>query len=462
MTIYEKLTVSSALLLMTVFPVWSLSFEDVLERVYHVAEVQNAALEVKAAEKQYALSSFPGDSNLTFSPSITGIGEEDDSSGVKQADIKASLNAGIPVGLSKERQLALSEAGEALERARMNLQQARVQAYADIFTLYKKAWLAQQEVEVVELELEAARENARVTRELFERGDAALMDLNGAEDDLNIAESGLVSAQLAERIGRLELNYAVGLGPSSKDTLEPVNLEFREIPRPPELTDWAVEHSLEVREKRDEIAALYREMDASYGVISPPTLRLSFSGWDQDASLSYSAENPSFGFSYSFPLAGFGEDLSVSEGGSSDRDTWQIGLSVSLPIRSGETDRREAELNRTRISSSEAQIELLEDSLALRIRSLYQQYVLSSETVEQTRRAVETAEKTLDTVLSRRSEQRATSADEFAALAQLERARFRHDSAITGQQEAKLMTASAACWLENLWEKHSVFTDGER
>jgi len=438
-----KAGIFSLLLFFPALTGWALSLSDVTGQVDRLPEVHTALLELEAAEQRYAISAFPGDPSLSLSPSIS-VKSEDGGEFAEQTQLSGSLGAALPLGLSSSRRLELQSSEAALSREQVNLEQARAEGYVKLFNFYQQAWLAQREVGVLQAEEDAARENLRVVRQRFDRGDASLSAMNTAEDELGSAENALISGTLSRRISWLELAYGVGINPANEAVLEPIEVNFPELPSPQELTAWALEHNPEAREIKDQIGADLRELEAIRGWSLAPTLGLSFSGWDQSVSISYTPESPKLSMNYSFPLATIGTDFEELNRGSSSVDTWEMGLTVSIPLQSGQSGRLEGELLETRIEQSRSRLEQLSTSLALQIRSRYQHYLLSSDAVEQARRSIELSRETLDTILSRREDQRATLADELMARAQLERAEFRYDSAVADRVEAKLFTLQTA------------------
>jgi len=276
--------------------------------------------------------------------------------------------------------------------------------------------------------------------------------LNDAEDELRLAEADLLAGTLAQRLSWLELAFFAGLNLAREEVLDAPAAEFSELPKPPDLTAWALERSPSIRSQLNRIDALTRELDARRGIVSPPTLRADFSGWEQNASLSYNMDNPELGLSYSFPLESYGPDLSSSN--SNAGNTWELRFSVNIPFNTGVNAEKEWELGQVMIAQIEAQLDLMEDTLALQIRSVYQQYLLAEDAISQVKRALNFAEMTLQTVLDRRDSGRATAAEELSARAYAERAFLRHEQAVSNRNIQLLKTAQAAFWLEKLvlWE----------
>lgn len=77
---------------------------------------------------------------------------------------------------------------------------------------------------------------------------------------------------------------------------------------------------------------------------------------------------------YSAPLVTLGDEVSSS--GSNGTDTWQIGLSVSVPFQGGTGESLQAQLLNQKIEQLETQRNLTHDVVALQIRTRYQQFLL--------------------------------------------------------------------------------------
>ena len=427
----------------------ALSFEDIVAGIDSSAAMQAAVLEVSEAEYRYAQAGHPGDATVTLTPSMDSISAEGGSWG-EQIDLVASITASIPVGLSKERKLSFEESRVEMERARESLDQSRTEIGAGMYQLYQAAWLAQLELSVLNAELESAQESVRVARELFNRGETTIFALNSAEDDLATAETAVIEGNLAKRITWLELAYAADIDVTAdQELLEPISMVLKEIPAPPELTAWADSHAPVLVQLEDEMEAVLRDMNEREGILSQPSVRATFSGFDHSASASFNFANPGVSLSYSVPITTIGDEIASS--GSGNGDTWQVGISLSIPFQSGTGESIEESLLQQRIRQLETQMNLAHDTVALRIRTGYQQYLMAAESITQATQAVETAQDALDTVLGRRENQRATLVEELEARAQLERAIYRLHTAEADREKAKILTAQAASWLTELF-----------
>jgi len=262
---------------------------------------------------------------------------------------------------------------------------------------------------------------------------------------------------LKKRITWIELAYEAGLKPAEERQLAPLEMDISELPDLQELLATAAAHSPEISALQNSIAANRREIEAQGGLFSYPTIEISFSGWAQSASLAYDVERASLGLSYGFPLYSFGPDLEKTSGTSNSTETWELGLSVRLPLEIVKSDEIEKKIVENSIAVHKVEIEKLKSSLELQLRSLYQRYLLSNEELTQAQRSIDRARERLETVSILREERRATAAEEFSAEAGLERARFRLISAEAGRQESILRTSEAAYLLRNLISEMESF-----
>lgn len=440
----------SALLLIGAKPQasFALSFEELFAVLDQAPQVIAARLEQLEARQRLAALQYPGDPSAALIPAATATTAEGDSFGTEKR-VTATVTAEIPIGLSETRRVSVAEAEDALLRAEEAVAQSRAEAYLGVFMLYKEAWLAGREQGVIEAEVEAARERARTAQERFDRGGASLEELNSAEESLLEAEAARREGTLGRRITWMRLAYAVGLEPKEAAELEPLESSRSELPAVEELISWALRHDGALLAAEDQMAAYRRESAAALGLFRPPTLRTGFSGWEQTASVSLNTENPTLALSYGFPVVTEGE-IPESRTGSRDPDTWELSFSVVLPFQAPGGSRLEGELRETLVEQAMLSKTEAERELSIEIRSRYNQYTVAGEFVDAARRSVESTGRTLKTVRDRREEGRATAADLLLAEAQYRRALYRLDAAVAEVETAKLQTAAAASYLNEL------------
>jgi outer membrane protein TolC len=426
----------------------ALSFEEIIAEIDTAPTVRSARIERLTAEQRLERTGYRGDPALTLIPETDFVTERDGTFS-DETTLRAAVSLEIPIGLSDERKADRSASADDLLRAVTAETAARATAYGELYTRYLTAWLAQQELVALEREHAAAVETARTVEERFQRGSASLREVQVAEDDRTAAQIALREGSLARRLRFLELVYAAGLDRNRDEPLDPPPMSIPEIPRPPELTAWAIRNDRQMRAYEDAIAAARRDTAVLSGPVGAPLFRAGFSGWDQTASAAFSTGTPSVSLSYGAPLATTGS-LPDTRGSSSDVETWELSFSVALPLRTT----RESQIDRSVLSSSIEGTELLleerERQLALDIRSRYQQYELSEETIQDARRAVEIADGILATVTDRRTDDRATAEDLLIAEAQYQRSLYRLDAALANREAAKIAVATAASYLDEL------------
>ncbi|MDA3947638.1 MAG: TolC family protein [Spirochaeta sp.] len=429
-------------------PIPALTFDEIINRIDEAAAVQTANLDHLAAEQRLLSAEHPGATEFGIVPATVFQTAEGESFS-DQTRVSASVTADVPLGLSRDRRAVADGARDDVVRALVAEERVRAETYADLLILYRAAWLAQRETAVLGAELDAAQEMARTVEERFSRGSASLNDINAAQDELVEAEIAYREGTLAQRLTWLELVYAAGLEQNRDEPLDAPDVAVPDIPRPPELVAWAVQNDPRIVTAQDAATGYARESAAVDGIIGAPTVRAGFSGWDQSASLSFNTEAPSMGLSYGFPVTTIG-DLADARGSSTDIDTWELSLSITLPLRTPGPSVLERELLQTQQTRSSVDIVAIERELALTVRSRYQQYELAGEIIRDAERSVSFTAGVLETVRERAGDGNATSADLLTAEAQYERALFRRDAAIVDRENAKLTTARTATYLVQL------------
>lgn len=441
--------ITTFLLLVSLIRLPALSFEEILSSRDTLPDLEAARLDYLLAEKEAEAAAFTGSPLISLTPQITMKNPETGSFNPGGA-AGTTLSASIPLGLSREEKVRAFAGEEELLLARGAYQRFEGETILGLLQSFIKAWLAQEEEGLLALELKAAEEEARVQRELFERGQSSLKELNEAEDLWGEAQRALIEGTLNRRISWLELAFQVGLDFQTTPELEPLVLATPTMPRPSELSSWAQEHSPELQELNSRIARLaYEEtLEKSFSLSA---VRLSFSGWDQSASISYSPENPALGLNYTSPSVTFGEDFSSSS--SSAAPVWQLGLSVTLAWEGPGRRKIDSKLRSLELNRIQDQLRLQQEQLFLIIRSRNQQYQLSKTGVEQALALLEQVDGAYQLVMEQRASQRATLAEELAAETQLRRARFRYETARLQELETAFTLARDAYWLDQLIEQ---------
>lgn len=432
-------------------PLTGLSFDDVTGEVDRTLAVKTAAAALEEAIRSARLLGYPGDVSATIQPSVTATTPYDGAF-AETVSIGSSVSVTVPVGLSASRTDALEQARSVVVRAERELLAARNDAYLSLFTVYSNAWAAQQEIEALRLEHQSALAAVNAARRLFESGRISLSELSRAEETLRIREAAYTEGQLVERITWLELAYAVDLDPTITLELEAPAVETGELPKPPELTEWAKTHDPAVLAEIERIGELESEIASARATDLSAVVRANFSADSHTASVSYNVDSPSISASYAFPIVTLGAEPTTTGGSSS---SWNLGVSVNLSLAAGRESSLERDVAALELERERIKLETLEDILALTVRSRYQQYLVSQEALEQAERTLERSEQSLELVLDRFDRGQLTEADVAEARSAVARAAFQFSQASTNVLRAQLATAAAASYLNEFVVRHT-------
>jgi len=171
------------LIIITTQSLFGLSFEELVENLDGSAAVRKAELDLHAAGLQLESVRYPGNSSLSLVPSATTRSEENGEF-AEQVEFEARIAAEIPLGLPKSQKLQKISLQESLDLEGENLSYRIDAAFLELFLLYKEAWLAGEEMKVLEAEKRAAEVGLRTQSRLFDAGDVSLLSLQSAEDEL--------------------------------------------------------------------------------------------------------------------------------------------------------------------------------------------------------------------------------------------------------------------------------------
>jgi outer membrane protein TolC len=441
----------AAFLTLLSIPASPLSFDEVLGRIDQTTDVQLAIIQVEEAKSKTRLVGFPGDPSLTLTPGVKAISQEEGYFG-EQVDLTGAVSFGLPVGLSELEQEKVSEAHADLVVAQRNLEDVRDKIFLRLFSLYQTAWLAQEELGVLEKEAEAARAIYDITKHRFENGKASLIDLSEEDKDREKAEDLYLQGRLNHRLSWLELAFTAKLSPEVTAVLESPVIEETgvEFPKPPELSAWAysnhpttVEQALKIRLISDSVNRLGK---LDYAL----NLKTFFNYQDHAVTLGYVFTSPEMTGSYSFPIHSFGE-IPESTGAGSQVETWNMGVTLGLTIATGTNDGLVIEGLRLELQRERERLEFLKRALDLDIRSKYQQWLKAQDSVKQ-------AETNLSFTIENRTIAETKKSlgmigeEEFLeANALVERARWNLSKAIVDEVRAKMTAADAAAFLSKAY-----------
>ena len=435
---------------------YPLTLEEIFDRIDQTNDVQLARIAVEKAMSQTRLLGFPGDPSVSLTPGVKAISQEEGDFG-EQVDLTGSVSFGLPIGLSDLDREKVSEAEADLRVAQRNLVDAREKTYLRLYSLYQTAWLAQEELAVLEHEAAAARGIYETMKKRFEDGEASLIGLTEDDKDRERAEDLRLQGLHNKRLTWLELAFTAKLPPGNVALDPPIVLDppdagagDEELPRPPDLASWAylnhptmVEQTLKIKTINDTIKRL-RILDYTLN------LKTFVNYQDHSASLGYIFRTPELTGSYSFPLYSFG-DIPESSGGGSQVDTWNTGVTLGFTLATGTNDGLAIDSLKLDLQREKERLDLLRRTLDLEIRSKYQQWLKAKDSVGQ-------AENNLAFVLDNKKIAETKKSigmigDEeiLEADATVERARWNLDKAKTDLVRTRMAATDAAGYLGKVY-----------
>jgi len=432
-----------------------LSLEEVFARIDQRNDVQLARIAVEKAMSQTRLLGFPGDPSVSLTPGVKAISQEEGDFG-EQVDLTGSVSFGLPLGLSDLGREKVSEAVADLQVARRNFIDAREKTYLRLYSLYQTAWLAQEELRVLEQEAAAARSNYEITKKRFEDGEASLIDLTEEDKDRQRAEDLYLQGLLNKRLSWLELAFTAKLPPEDGVldplTLDPLGIDNgdAELPRPPDLSFWAyinhpavVEQTLKIKTINDSIKRL-KILDYTLNLKTFVNYR------DHSASLGYEFRSPQLTGSYSFPLYSFG-DIPESTGGGSQVDTWNTGVTLGFTLATGTSDGLAIDSLKLDLQREKERLDLLRRTLDLEIRSKYQQWLKAQDSVAQAENNLAFALENKKIAETKKSIGLIGDEEILEAGATVERARWNLEKAKTDLVRTRMAAADAAGYLGKVY-----------
>lgn len=304
-----------------------------LSSVKETFEVKSAMLIVEKAERTLAALNHAGSSSLSLDPTVKSTSTEQGSFG-EAIEISASTALKIPLGLSGLAKEKAVFAGNALVNAERALKSAQEKVLIKLYSQYQKAWLAQEQLDILAAELDSARAFEDIMRKNFEAGRASLLELAAAEETLEEKQEAFFQGNLERRLTWLELSYTAGLGRDT-GTLEQSRPEVADLARPPELSLWLYDHHPSILLQKTRIREIQESIDRLAKVDLSLNLKTFLNTEDHSASLSFNFSSPEITAAYSFPLYSWGE---IPAGGGSSVSTWSTGITFGVTIDGSRAD----------------------------------------------------------------------------------------------------------------------------
>lgn len=418
---------------------FGLDFPTVVDRIDEVDEVWLAANRVQAAREDLAMSGFAGDIGVSLSPTGTLT---TDATGVRSADLGGTVSLSVPLGLREDQMERLERSADDLAAATEDLRAARENAWVKLYTLYQDAWLAQEEMAVLDLELDVARSAYDIARARFEEGDITIAELGASAESLERAQTARDQATLTHRLAWLDLAFTTGIDPAVQQELEPYLELSDDPPKPPELSEWALVNDDGLADQRATIENLEQELAAEATIAQLSSTKLQLSLFDHGLSFSWAPANPALNATYTPP------SLALAETSTATRDPVPFSVTLSGTIAISGNRAEGYERARTSVELERAYYELasLEDALDVRIRSAYQQMHRATDAVALAERALETASRNVDMVMARADVGQAGEVELAEARAGVTRAEHNLLAARIAREEAMMAVVQAASY----------------
>jgi outer membrane protein TolC len=433
---------------------FTLDFPDVVDRIDEIDAVWLAANRIEVARQEIETAAFAGDIGFSLTPSASLAA---DASGLRSATLGANASVSLPVGLNADAESRLETSVRSVATAIEAHGAAREQGYVELYSLYQSAWLAQEELAVLDAEVVVAQTGYEVARARFAEGAITVAQLGVAMEALERAQTARDQGTLAHRLAWLDLAFTIGVDPSEQQQLTPYHEFSSDPPKPPELSAWAMANDRALAAQRAAIADLEARLAERAPVGEMTSAKVQFSFQDHGVSFSYLPGAPTFGASYTTP------DVSLYSSTPTTRDAVPLSVSLSATLAASGTRAEELEHDRLALDLERERhaLEILSDALDVRIRSVHQQMHRAGDAVALAERALETAEANLQIVRARADAGQAGDAETSGAEAAVGRARHNLIAARIAHEEAMLSVVIAASYFGEHYPT-ALETEGER
>jgi outer membrane protein TolC len=436
---------------------WSLTLDEVLGGVGNTYEVRSAQAAIESMRQQIEELSYVGDMTVSFQPSVDA-NTPVEGPFANTVDLAGSMSLTAPIGLTDSKALALVSAQHALDLAIKNLERVEEATYFKLYSLYQDAWLAQEELVVLQLELDAAQATYEVKRFLFESGNIALLELALAEDELDTRQTDLLKGQLEHRLTSFELTWTRGLQKVRDETadfdedvelLEAYVESPGELPRPGQLEGWVEENHPDVLQQLEKIRQVESSIAELKGIDLTATLRANVSAFSHNGSVSYNVNASTITGSYSFPIHTF----TFAEDKASSQPPWSVGLSVNLGYTTAKGAELEAASLAHDLAAEQARLGSIREILDFQLRSKYQQYLIAVEAADQSVRNFERSSRDLLVIDDRWQMGLITENELLEATARNERALLASKAAKIAVIKTEMAAAESAAYLSQYLSK---------
>lgn len=336
---------------------------------------------------------------------------------------------------------AVRSAERALERAALTRRDARNTLYLALHNQYYGLRQAQTDLTIAQASLALRERQLQIVTAQNQAGTATLSDLLTAQQNLDTARSGLVSAQGALELARLTLASTLGLG--SQQLGNPIT-----PPEEPSLPGEGLEALLQraLASRSDVLRTLSQLRDAEENLASAerdrliPNAALS-AGYSTGGS---NATSVSGGLNFKSGVASLSGAVPLVQGssGAIQPQGWSVGLSLSVPIFDPVSDSR-IRTAQTALQAARQALETTRKAAELDVRQKYQNLQTAKAAIAAARAGLNAANQSLRTAQARLQAGTGTGVDVQAAqLSQLQ-AQRNLEAALTQAQLATLALQNA-------------------
>ncbi len=358
------------------------------------------------------------------------------------ADYTLRENSGSNLSLSSTASLgllpwsssadAVRSAERALERAALTRRDARNNLFLTLHTQYFNLRQAQSDLTIAQATLALRERQLQIVTAQNQAGTATLSELLTAQQNLDTARSGLVSAQGALELARLSLSGTLGQNPQQ---LGSPSTPPEEPNLPGESLEALLQRALESRS--DVLRAMSQLREAEENLASAERDR-----WIPNASLSagYSSSGNSLsaGLNFKSGVASLSAALPLVQGtgGGAQAQGYSLGLSLSLPLFDPVSDSR-IRTAQTALQAARQSLETARKAAELDVRQKYQGLQTAKAAIAAARAGLNAANQNLRTAQARLQAGTGTSVDVQAAqLGQLQAQRNLEAALIQAQLAA--------------------------
>jgi len=330
---------------------------------------------------------------------------------------------------------AIRSAQRALERAALTRRDARNALFITLHNQYFGLRQAQNELAIAQATLSLRERQLQIVTAQSQAGTATLSDLLAAQQNLDAARSGLVSAQGTVEIARLTLAGTLGQNPQNLG--QPSTL-----PSEPDLPSENLEALLQRAyvNRSDLLRTQSQLQDAEENLASAqrdrliPNAALS-AGYSTGGT---SAASVSAGLNFKSGTASLSGAVPLVQGtsGAPQSQGWNVGLSLSVPIFDPVSDSR-INSTQTALEAARQALETTRKAAELDVRQRFQSLQTAKASIAAARAGLNAASQSLRTAQARLQAGTGTSVDvQVAQLNQLQAQRNLEAALIQAQLAA--------------------------